>query len=309
MAQLIKLIDYISRYESNPFHYPTQYIRLKQENWQRLVERWEMESEKDFTKQSSFENEPERGFKWNPFSRKDENRQDEVEMFERSLPVTKEQLTQQFLNDLFPFQLKWASSTISQVSFTDQKYYQDRTLKYFLQRFPDIYLVMYYPIFNIKKAPIDGEIILISPIGIEIITLINKNPQATIIVNNDRTWFIQTENDERKILSPIISLKRTEQIVRSILNMHDIHFPIYKTVLSQTNNFLWSTEPYKTSMIGKRDYENWLQEKRSLNSPLKSVQLKAMEALLHHCQTTSIRRPEWQEDDDIYFTPADFEEK
>lgn len=33
MAQLVKLIDYVTRYEVQPFHYPSQYIRLKQENW------------------------------------------------------------------------------------------------------------------------------------------------------------------------------------------------------------------------------------------------------------------------------------
>ena len=44
LAQLIKLRDYISRYEMNPYHYPTQFIRLKRENWQKLIDMWEQEN-------------------------------------------------------------------------------------------------------------------------------------------------------------------------------------------------------------------------------------------------------------------------
>ncbi len=40
MAQLVKLYDYISRYEWNTYRYPTQFIRLKQENWKKLYNRW-----------------------------------------------------------------------------------------------------------------------------------------------------------------------------------------------------------------------------------------------------------------------------
>lgn len=39
MAQLVKLYDYISRYETNPFHYPSRFIQLKQDNWQQFFDR------------------------------------------------------------------------------------------------------------------------------------------------------------------------------------------------------------------------------------------------------------------------------
>lgn len=73
IAQLIKLLDYISRYETNPFHYPTQYIRLKQENWKKLSKEWEDEMEERQT-QSIFEEEEKKAtfleFKLEPFSKK-----------------------------------------------------------------------------------------------------------------------------------------------------------------------------------------------------------------------------------------------
>src|SRR5699024_5915701 len=153
---------------------------------------------------------------------------------------------------------------ISQVSYTDRKFNHDPTLRFFMQRFPDIYLVMYHPIFTIKNAPIDGEIILISPVEIEIITLMNDDPNATIVASDERSWTIETENDTTKVISPLISLKRTEQIVKSILNSKQINFPIKKTVLSQMSYILYASEPYNTSLIGKREFDGWFTEKRHL---------------------------------------------
>ncbi|WP_318263950.1 hypothetical protein [Peribacillus simplex] len=36
MAQLIKMQDYISRYEQDIYHYPTQFARLKKQQWDKL---------------------------------------------------------------------------------------------------------------------------------------------------------------------------------------------------------------------------------------------------------------------------------
>ncbi len=308
MAQLIKLLDYVSRYESNPFHYPTQYIRLKQENWQRMNDLWEIENEKENVEKLEPQKEPGHKsiFKWNLFNKQSDI---EEEPFQRHLPRSKNQLTQYFLNELYPFQLKWASSTISQVSYTDLKYNSDTTLKSFLQRLPDIYLIMYYPIFNIKKAPIEGEIILISPIGIELISLIEASSASTVFVGTDRTWTVESQGKTKKILSPLIALKRTEQIVKSILNRYEVDFPIHKTVLSETTPILFTNEPYNTTIVGKEQFQPWLEEKRSLTSPLKNSQLKAIEALLRHCQSSSVRRPEWESDQDDYMTPASYKEE
>ncbi|MFE4585135.1 hypothetical protein ACFRA1_07715, partial [Bacillus subtilis] len=33
MAQIIKIHDYISRYELDPYHYINQFVRLKKERW------------------------------------------------------------------------------------------------------------------------------------------------------------------------------------------------------------------------------------------------------------------------------------
>lgn len=294
MAQLIKLQDYITRYEWDIYRYPGQYIRLKQENWQHLYELWSNPAMKQETTQYAEGNMASRFFKW--FRKKDEQVDLMQDQIDNPLPQTEEKLKQYYLNKLFPFQLKWATSTVANVSFMDKKYEYDPTLKFFLQRFPDTYLVMYYPIFAIKKAPVEAEIILVSPIGIEIIYVLDEVAGATIMATDERSWLVERKHESWKMLNPAIALKRTEQIVKSILNKNDISFSVTKTILSKGNNIIFSSEPYNTRIIGTHEYTGWFNAKRSLVSPLKNRQLKSAELLLQHCQTSSVKRPEWEED-------------
>lgn len=298
LAQLIKLKDYISRYEWNAYRYPSQYIRLKQANWQKLYDEWK---EHEFLHEEPYDQARDEETS-NPFSRlmsfmtKEHVKRDADEPIQSFLPPTEKELKRYFLDKLYPFQLKWATSTVTDVSFVDQGFETDETLKYFLQRFPDIYLIMYYPIFNIKYAPVDGEIIIISPIGIEIIYLLEEAPETTIMASDERVWTFETGNEQVRKLSPVIALKRTEQIIKSILKHERINFSIEKTILSRTNNIVFASEPYNINIVGKYQYKKWFQAKRQLSSPLKSEQLKVIEALLKHCMTSSVRRPEWEED-------------
>ncbi len=41
MAQLIKMFDHISRYEDNIYQYTKNFIRLKEEKWEKLQKNWE----------------------------------------------------------------------------------------------------------------------------------------------------------------------------------------------------------------------------------------------------------------------------
>ncbi|MEC2159798.1 NERD domain-containing protein [Virgibacillus halodenitrificans] len=302
LAQLIKLQDYVSRYEWNAYRYPSQFIRLKQDNWKKLYARWQeplAEVAEEIEQES-----PKLGAlsKIKALMRKNDVDEEEQNLIEENLPETEAELKQHFLNRIFDFQLKWATSTVTELSYMNRSYYTDSLLKFFLQRFPDNYLCMYYPIFTVKSAPVDGEIILISPIGIEIIYIVEEDNMAKVFVESGRTWKIISDKQEKKILSPQIALKRTEQIVTSILRSFNIEFPVQKTVLSRRNTFIFNEELYQTKLVGVQQYEEWFKQKRSLASPLKSQQLKVAEALLKHSQTTSVKRPEWEEDEDPFLT-------
>ncbi|MBP2079212.1 NERD domain-containing protein [Oceanobacillus polygoni] len=302
---MIKLQDYLSRYEWDAYRYPTQYIRLKKDNWNKLYSIWENpengesitetdEAAQPRDERSSFSKLKAKFKRGNDLVDEKEPKQESNQYAD--LPESEEELKHYFLDKLFQFQMKWATSTVTHTSIVDRGYYQDPLLRYLLQRFPDTYLVMYFPVFEIRKAPVETEIILVSPIGIEIIYFVEKKSGAVIMAGDERTWLVEEEKKQTKILSPLIALKRTEKLIRSILQTYSINFPIEKTVLSRTNSIVFATEPYQTKLVDQSKYPDWFQEKRLLTSPLKSAQLKVIEALLKHCKSSSIRRPEWEVD-------------
>ncbi len=284
------------------YRYPSQFIRLKQDNWKKLHYLW---SNQEPISNITMEEESPKKNKWN-FLRKREKETffDESER-EETLPNTEEGLKHYFLDYIVQFQFKWATSTLSNVSFVERKYHTDELLHYFLKRFPDTYLLMYYPIFEIRNAPVEGEIMLISPIGIEIIYVLEESPNTIISASDERSWVFDNGDQTTKKLSPIFALKRTEKIIKGIMEKHHISFPIHKVVLSRTNLINCLSAPYKTRIVGKHEYDSWFQEKRSLISPLKNGQLKSAEALLKHCQSSYVKRPEWEEEDSTSFMMED----
>src|SRR5699024_4475570 len=118
---------------------------------------------------------------------------------------------------------------------------------------------------------------------------------SVIMAGDERTWQVEIEDKKETIISPLISLKRTEHIIKRILNTEQVNFPIRKVILSRTNYIHFTSEPYQTMIVGKHQHEKWLKEKRDLKSSLKGNQLKVIEALLKYCLTTSMKRPEWDE--------------
>ncbi|KGP71221.1 nuclease-related domain-containing protein [Pontibacillus yanchengensis] len=275
MAQLIKLQDYASRYTADPYRYPSRFIRLKQQNWKRMKQAW------DKYKQDG------------PESMDMEMKE---YMFNGDIPETELELKQYYLNGLLPFQFKWASRTLTEMSFLDRYYEKDSTLIYFLQRYPDTFLFMYEPIFKIKKAPVETDHLLIHPQGIYCISYMDLPDTDKLIAGDDRTWYQENDRIRSRMLSPLISLKRSSRIVRSILHAYEIDFPVKQIVLAPNHLISFEYEPYQTEYIGMEEYEDWFHKMRTYSSPLKSIQLKAVSALLSYTQITSVRRPEWEDD-------------
>lgn len=298
MAQLVKIFDCISRYEWNAYRYPSQFIRLKQENWKKLYALWQ-EQPAEFEKEDEDTSTFQRLFQWSGFFKKEEYVPEEDSFHS----LSEMDLRKDFLQKLLSIQLKWATSTVSDVSFIDEHVQDDERLTYFLQRFPDIYLVMFYPLFQIKNATFDAEIIVIGPLGIEIIYIFDEETGATVYVDEERIWTIENNVKKKKVLSPLLTLKRNEHIIKGILQARGIEIPIHKTVLARNHMIVSNHEPYQTRIVGINEYEKWFQEKRNIQSPLKHIQLQALETLLMYCITTSVRRSEWANDE-----PGTFED-
>ncbi|HJV17234.1 MAG TPA: nuclease-related domain-containing protein [Bacillales bacterium] len=318
MGQLIKLQDCVSRYEQDVYTYPSRFVRLKKQQWERTKANWENEGMDTSNLTLSIskewvEEEKEKPllfrklkgiFQKNQDAEQSLEQQDNfIKSIEEPLqfsptfdykPQSVDDLKRQFLDQLYRFQLKWASSTLTEKSDFHSKFFYEENLKFFLQRFPDTFLVLYQPVFLLKKAPVEAEVIMFTPTDVWCITFLEEENSAVFVGSTERFWLKRGQKEEKKVLNPLLSLNRTERIIRNIFKLHEIELPIHKLIISRNGYIDYPNAPFDIKFAEGRNFEQWFQSMRSLKSPLKHTQLKGAECLLQYCKTTSIRRLEWE---------------
>ena len=318
MAQLVKLQDYISRYQIDLKRYPTQFVRLKKQQWERVNASYErgaldtswMEKEQE----EDLEVEEKKSFISKLFSRNkeetsteilDEKEVEDQEVPEESTtlffepnivynPSSKEELRRMYLDQLFHFQLKWASSTLMEKSYVDPKYMRDSLLRLLTLQLPDNYFLFYYPILKLKKAPVELDVIIVLPTEIICIVMLEGRDLDAFIGSGDRFWVKKSGKSESKVLSPMISLNRMESILLQVFKKEDIDLPIRKVVLSRNGYIDYPGSAYQTQLVDTRSFPAWFQALKSSPSPMKHMQFKAAQALLNLVQTTSYSRASWE---------------
>lgn len=322
MAQLVKLQDYISRYQIDLARYPTQFVRLKKNQWERTKQQWEKGDEvpewehittmeDDIVEKSRF------SFlkKFLP-SKKEEPIVEDVEEVEVSEelvedyipeeettlhfepnivynPQTIHELKRMFMDQFFHFQMKWASSTVREKSYVDPRFMRDSLLRTFLQSLPDSYLVFYQPIVRVKKAPIELETLILTPTDCYIIKVIEQEDQAVFVGNGDRFWTKKVGKQEKKLLNPMIDLNRTETIVSQLFQLEDVVVPIRKIILTRSGYIDYPGTSYGVQFVDKRKFPEWIQQLKRSISPMKHMQIRAAQAILNMAETTSFNRDIW----------------
>ncbi|MBY6088299.1 NERD domain-containing protein [Priestia flexa] len=313
MAQLIKIQDYLSRYERDLYHYSSQFTRVKQHNWEKAKDYFyngEEEVQLDDIDESPT-SEPSLFRKVKSFFKKDEVAETDKEYMEVEIekeaeenfdaenltafvtePKSLQDLKVLFLENVFQMQMRWATSTLFELSNADKRYFYDEKLQYFLKSFPDTFLLMYKPVFLVKKAPVEAEVILITPTETICIAMVEGKNGSVFQYSKENFWTELIGKDKKKVLNPVLGLNRTEQLVKSLYQSHNIDRPIRKILLSRNGFFDSPTEPYQIDFIDKRNYEEWFYNLRRLSAPLKFNQLQAAEAILKHSQSIYFDRSE-----------------
>ncbi|MEK4028419.1 MULTISPECIES: nuclease-related domain-containing protein [Bacillaceae] len=323
MAQLIKLQDYISRYETDIFHYPAQFARLKKQQWESMRQFWERnrwEDEASLLSDEEPEEETEgRGMVQKLksfFLREKAEESASIEEEDRSLFDTIEvnsvanldELRHKFLNQLFNFQLKWASSTVREKSYIDPRYFHDERLKFLLQSLPDSFLVMYEPVLQLKKAPMELDILLLTPTEVWCLTFLEGEEQSVYIGSGERFWLKRKGEEEGRVLNPTLALSRMEAVLKNVFQRQELDFPIRKAIISRNGFVDYPDPPFGLEVVDNRSFLSWIDRMRKMPSPLKTIQLKAAKSVLEFGQTTSVRRPEWDEEEEFLFI-SDTEEQ
>ena len=324
MAQLVKLQDYISRYQLDLSRYPTQFVRLKKNQWDRVKQQWtsgeELPEWEHIDEQSDIQKHKKRFSLFGKLRLKKEekevvnieevdvstellNQEEEIPNEETTLffepnivykPDSIDELKVLFLDEFFQFQLKWASSTLREKSYVDPKFIRDTLLRTILQQLPDNYLLFYYPIVKVKKAPVELDIVLLTPMECICITVVEQENQAVYVGNSERFWTKKIGKTSHKTLNPLIQLNRMESIIHQLFIEKGVEIPIRKVLLSRNGYFDYPGTAFNVQFIDKREFPNWLTNLKRTSSPMKRMQIQAAHAVLEKVQTTSFNRDIWK---------------
>ncbi|MFJ6208004.1 nuclease-related domain-containing protein [Lysinibacillus sp. NPDC092081] len=327
MAQLVKLQDYISRYQIDLARYPTQFVRLKSSQWERVKRQWELGEEisewqhtDDDSENDSFEEKERFSFLKKIFAGRQKEENEDIEQIEITnelmsdedsipeeettltfepkivyAPQSVHELKRMFIDQFFHFQMKWASSTLREKSYVDPRFMRDPLLRNLLQKLPDNYLLFYYPILQIRKAPIELDVVLMSPTECICITVLEAENQAVYVGGSERFWIKKVGTKDSKVLNPMINLNRMESVLTQLFKQDDINMPIRKVILTQNGYFDYPGSPYGIQFVDRRNYGEWMEHLRKVSSPMKHMQIRASQTILNNVQTTSFNRDIWQQ--------------
>ncbi|WP_054636388.1 NERD domain-containing protein [Thalassobacillus sp. C254] len=302
MAHLIKLDDYISRYQLDLQRYPSQFTRLKKERWELLKGSWiqvnttRLESKKEDVYDDWFED-VNKGFVAKTFEKVKKLRKPAKEdgagedsSFSYLKGKTKEDIREIFYYELFQSQLKWASSSLLEESRVHPRYRYDYRLRDFLRDFPDNYFFMYYPVFVVKGAPVEMEIIILSPTEVWCLSVLEGKDHSVFEASSDRFWNEYIDKERKKRLSPLLSLNRMSAIIKAVMKEEGFFMPVRQGVLAPSSMIDNKIVGTKVEMIDKRTYPEWLTKMKRHPSPVKGLQLKTAAALLKHTHTVACER-------------------
>ncbi|MCR8855505.1 nuclease-related domain-containing protein [Lysinibacillus sp. FSL R7-0073] len=327
MAQLVKIQDYISRYQIDLARYPTQFVRLKKSQWDRIKRQWELGEDisewqhiDNETETDTFEEKERFSFIKKIFTGRQKEAAEDVEDIEISnelissedtipeeettltfepkivyAPQSIHELKRMFIDQFFHFQMKWASSTLREKSYVDPRFMRDSLLRTLLQTLPDNFLLFYYPILQIRKAPIELDVVLMSPTECICITVLEADNQAVYVGGSDRFWMKKVGTKDSKVLNPTINLARMESVLSQLFKEENIDMPIRKVVLTRNGYFDYPGSPYGVRFVDRRNYGEWMEHLRKASSPMKHMQIRAAQAILNTVQTTSFNRDIWQQ--------------
>ncbi|MFB5663797.1 nuclease-related domain-containing protein [Alteribacillus sp. HJP-4] len=299
--------DCASRYQHDIHRYPSQYTRLKKERWNHLKREWMTanrtvpESDTDEAEEDWFYESEKNVFtqaldRLKNFSVKRKHVVPEFNMniedsnFSLYEGRSREDIIDIFYEELFLAQLKWASSSLLEESSLNPKFKYDQLLRYLLRELPDNYFVLYYPIFSVRNAPIEMDVILISPAEIICLTILEGKHNSVFESSSGRFWNEYVDQQIKRKVNPVVSLNRMGSILREILKNNEAALPVRYAVWSPASLIDNRSSGLKVELIDRRSHENWLAKLKRQPSPIKSTQLKIADMLLENTITVSFRR-------------------
>ena len=117
--------------------------------------------------------------------------------------------------------------------------------------------MFYYPVLLLKKAPVELDIIILTPIECMCITVLEEEDVAAFSGSGDRFWVKKIGEKETKLLNPLIALNGLEKIFSSIFKGQEIDFPVRKYLISRNGYIDYPGTHLMLTIIDRRSYDYW----------------------------------------------------
>lgn len=297
VAHLIKLEDYNSRYQLDLHRYPSQYTRMKKERWFYLKSEWEQSEYARLDEDEINEVAPKKDLIKLALKRfKSWSHQPRIEDSVTG-NITLDQLKDKYMDDLFKMQIKWASSSSFENASGDAAYVNDKWLRFFAQTIPDNYFLMYKPVFYLKKAPIDFEVLLVGPTEIICISIIEGQEHSVFEAGSGKFWTEYINESRKRRISPLLSLTRMTGVIKTLLDTAELSFPIRQVVLNRESIIDNKMQGVKAEFIDRRKFGEWLEALKKNPSPIKSQQMRISALLLLNSTKPEVPEEEEEERD------------
>ncbi|WP_444684037.1 hypothetical protein [Alkalicoccus luteus] len=291
MAQLVKLADYVSRYEIDIYRYPSRYVRLKKERWQRIKADWEATRREG--EGPLFQHYEEKGTwkkarmllakNWKKKTQEEMDLPSNWELRHQSVDALREQ----FVKELLSFQLNWASSTVSEISAIAPVHRNDPLLNWFLTSFPDTFFLFYEPVLMAGQAPVECDTLLLTPNELWVLHVLPGDGTTIYSSQGTRYWEKREGESRETLLHPSVSIRRTVTVLQQILQGSGIKL---KTAVLCPDGYIDTGKNNRLEFYDKRSMSLFQNSLRKMTTPIKADQLKAAEQLLDAGLTVSENR-------------------
>lgn len=253
MAQLIKVCHCVSRYQNGMLRYAGRFIRLKN----RRTEEWEKQQEGIGTF-------PGMGYQ-------DGNRKE-------------------FENWLFRMQLDWATRTPERRSICPDEIEDAAWVRKLLHQINDLSFLAYRPVLLTKSGAVQLDSLLITNDVIWCVLSLPGEAGSVFQEISGRKWREIITGGEREVLSPLISLRRTQTVIGAFLKQEGIAMKTASAVLAPQGFIEFVPDDSGAALVDLRGMRNWLDEISRHSLMLKKTQLQTADALLAHFETIDAPR-------------------
>jgi hypothetical protein len=158
-------------------------------------------------------------------------------------------------------------------------------VKKLMHQINDLSFIAYNPVLLTQSGAVQLDSLLITNDVVWCILSLPGEEGSVFQEISGRRWREIISGGERTLISPLISLKRTQEVIDAFLKQEGIAMRTASAVLTTESFIEFVPDDRGVSLVDRRGFQHWLDEISRHSLILKKGQILAAEALLDHFET------------------------